>query len=113
MFLWKKLAAPHPVKAPQGGYEIYDAYFQQMLTSKLWVRHGVTKKGDELFCPVARFSWSIEDVYLYNNETCEPVHPEIPNRKALKKYAKSDARWRNNSIPREFYTSHVNMNDIA
>ena len=71
--------------------------------------HGAPKKGNELFCPVVRFSGSIEDVYLYNDETCEPLHQEMLNLKALRQYAKSEARRRNNSILREFYTSQVNI----
>ena len=90
---------------------MYDAYFQQMLTTKLWVPHGVTKKGVELYCPVVRFGGSLEDVYLRNNESREPVHREIPNRKALQKYGKSEARWRNNSILRDFYASRSNKTE--
>ena len=108
-----KLSAPPPVIAPQGGYEVYDAYFQQMLTSNLWMPHGVAKKRNELFCPVVRFHGSLEEVYLYNNETGEPVRREIPARKALRQHAKSDSRWLNISILREFYASQVNMKNKA
>ena len=88
-----------PVKAPQGGYEVSEAYFQQMLTPNPRMPRGVAKKGNEF--------------YLYNNETGEPVRREIPNRTALRKYAKRDASWRNSSILREFYTSQVNMKNRA
>ena len=83
-FLRRELSAPHPERSPQWGYDVYAAYSQQMTKSKLWVSHGVTKQGAELFPPFARLNGSVGEVYLYNNETLEPVRREIPNRMELR-----------------------------
>ena len=44
VFMEKSVGAT-PRKRPHGGYEVYDSYFQQMLTSTHSLPHGVQKMG--------------------------------------------------------------------
>ena len=99
--MWRKLAPPHPVAAPQ----IKDSarkHFDQMLQEGLWVQRGQTQKGYAVYCPVLRCNGSMRTIYASMDEEKEPKFPEIANRAALQRYSASEARWQNSAILRDY-----------
>ena len=99
--LWKRLAAPNPVDAPQtAGADV--ANFELMIQEGLWKQHGHTQKGYSVYCPVLRCGGDIGAIYPHLDEGKEPVFPEMVNLNALRRYAESDARWQNSTILRDY-----------
>ena len=99
--MWRKLAPPHPVAAPQikGSPR---KYFDQMVQEGLWAQHGQNQKGNAVYCPVLRCSGSIRTVYASMDDEKEPKFPEIANRAAPQRYASSEARWKNSATIRDY-----------
>ena len=99
--MWKKLAHPHPVAAPQ----IKDAakkHFDQMIQAGLWAKHGQTQKGNAVYCPVLRCNGSLRAIYGSADEEKEPISPEIANRAALQIYSASEAGRGNPAVLRDY-----------
>ena len=101
--IWKSMASAESANAPAGGFDVADEYFGEMISERLWVMHGSSYKGNPTYCPVVRCDGSLQDVYLFPNESHEPTHAEYVNRDALIRYGQSQARWDNNRILRDFY----------
>ena len=59
--------------------------------------------------PGVRISWSIKDVYLYNNEEDVPSNREILSRNDLERYVEREVRRRNSRILRHLYTSKAKL----
>ena len=66
------------------------------------VKHGVTIKGPPCYCPVIICEGTANDIYVCEVNDGELGYYEKVNREALKKYAASEVRWKNNTAVRDF-----------
>ena len=98
--LWKRMAHPHPVSARQGEKKAFEL-FNKMVDMGLWVNRGATVKGYPRYCPVVKCRGDLKDIYVCDVNDGSMEYPEMVNREALKIYASSDARWKNNTAIRD------------
>ena len=99
--LWKMLAPPNIANAPQGE-DVARDHFARMKNAGLWIPHGKTYKGIASYCPKLVSCGNIDDIHGSDCDASEPTLPEVVNMNSLERYARSNARWENALIIRDF-----------